>query len=55
LHKFCRRLGGRYALTIKIIDIETGAQDKSFTTSAFGIEGLYKAAIKLADEIALDE
>ncbi len=49
------RLGGRYALTIKIIDVETGAQDKSFTTTSSSIEGLYKAAIKLAEEIALDE
>ncbi|MCK5582321.1 MAG: hypothetical protein KAI33_00945 [Elusimicrobiales bacterium] len=48
-------LGGKYALTIKVIDVETGAQDKSFTTSASNIERLYKAAIKLADEIALDE
>jgi len=49
------RINERYALTIKIIDVETGAQDSAFTETADSIEKLYNLAVKFAEQIALGE
>ncbi|HOI42413.1 MAG TPA: hypothetical protein PK523_05650, partial [Elusimicrobiales bacterium] len=49
------RIGSRYTLTIRSIDVETGAQDYSFTETAGSAEGLYDLAVKFADRIALGE
>ncbi|HNT98346.1 MAG TPA: PorV/PorQ family protein [Elusimicrobiales bacterium] len=49
------RIGSRYALTIKSIDVETGAQDYSVTETAGSVEGLYNQAVKFAEKAALEE
>lgn len=47
------RIQERYALTIKTIDVETGAQDQAFTETADSIEKLYNLAVKFAEQTAL--
>jgi hypothetical protein len=49
------RIQQRYALSIKAIDVETGAQDYAYDDTADSIEKLYDLAVKFADKIALGE
>ena len=49
------RVGERYALTIKTIDVETGAQEYALNETADSVERLYNLAVKFADQIALGE
>jgi hypothetical protein len=49
------KVGNEYSLTIKAVDVETGAQDYAFTGTASTVDGLYKLAVKFADRVALGE
>lgn len=49
------RIQERYALSIKAIDVETGAQDYAYDDTANSIEKIYDLAVKFADKIALGE
>ncbi len=48
------RIQQRYALSIKIIDVETGAQESAYEDTAASVEKLYDLAVKYADKIALE-
>jgi hypothetical protein len=49
------RIEERFALTIKAIDVETGAQDYAYTHTADSVEKLYDLAVKFADQMALGD
>ena len=49
------RIEARYALTIKVIDVETGAQDYALNETANSVEKIYNLAVKFAEQIAWGE